>query len=258
MGTAAISAMAIGIGADYAVYFMFRVREEFERTGDLRAGDADRADHVRQGDRLRRQRRRGRLSLPGAVAVQGARAAGRARGPDHGHQQRRDGGVPAVGDPAGQAALPAARASGTTRRPRSPDPRRRLRCGAASVTAASCGIVLVGRADGAAVAVVGLAGRSLLGGVLGRAAGLAWRRPGSRRRRSWPCPRPCPPRPWSRRRPCRAMSLCLASRVLRRIGRRLVGRARRRVSSARTTGAAAPMPSETTPARPNRISFLSM
>ena len=36
MGTAAISAMAIGIGADYAVYFIFRVREEFERTGDLR------------------------------------------------------------------------------------------------------------------------------------------------------------------------------------------------------------------------------
>jgi predicted RND superfamily exporter protein len=36
MGTAAISAMAIGIGADYAVYFLFRVREEFERTGDLR------------------------------------------------------------------------------------------------------------------------------------------------------------------------------------------------------------------------------
>jgi predicted RND superfamily exporter protein len=28
--------MAIGIGADYAVYFIFRVREEFQRTGDLR------------------------------------------------------------------------------------------------------------------------------------------------------------------------------------------------------------------------------
>src|SRR3954452_680639 len=36
MGTAAISAMAIGIGADYAVCFLFRVREEFQRTGDLR------------------------------------------------------------------------------------------------------------------------------------------------------------------------------------------------------------------------------
>jgi predicted RND superfamily exporter protein len=36
MGTAAISAMAIGIGADYAVYFLFRVREELQRTGDLR------------------------------------------------------------------------------------------------------------------------------------------------------------------------------------------------------------------------------
>jgi predicted RND superfamily exporter protein len=36
MGTAAISAMAVGIGADYAVYFLFRVREEFARSGDLR------------------------------------------------------------------------------------------------------------------------------------------------------------------------------------------------------------------------------
>jgi predicted RND superfamily exporter protein len=40
MGTAAISAMAIGIGADYAVYFIFRVREEFDRTGDLRQATA--------------------------------------------------------------------------------------------------------------------------------------------------------------------------------------------------------------------------
>jgi len=40
MGTAAISAMAVGIGADYAVYFVFRVREEFERSGDLRIATA--------------------------------------------------------------------------------------------------------------------------------------------------------------------------------------------------------------------------
>ncbi|HEY7372903.1 MAG TPA: MMPL family transporter [Polyangia bacterium] len=40
MGTAAISAMAIGIGADYAVYFLFRVREEFDRCGDLRQATA--------------------------------------------------------------------------------------------------------------------------------------------------------------------------------------------------------------------------
>jgi predicted RND superfamily exporter protein len=40
MGTAAISAMAVGIGADYAVYFRFRVREEFQRTGDLRQATA--------------------------------------------------------------------------------------------------------------------------------------------------------------------------------------------------------------------------
>lgn len=36
MGTSAISAMAVGIGADYAVYLLFRVREEMQRTGDLR------------------------------------------------------------------------------------------------------------------------------------------------------------------------------------------------------------------------------
>ena len=40
MGTAAISAMAIGIGADYAVYFLFRVREEYQRTGELREATA--------------------------------------------------------------------------------------------------------------------------------------------------------------------------------------------------------------------------
>jgi predicted RND superfamily exporter protein len=40
MGTAAISAMAVGIGADYAVYFLFRVREEFQRCGDLRQATA--------------------------------------------------------------------------------------------------------------------------------------------------------------------------------------------------------------------------
>jgi predicted RND superfamily exporter protein len=40
MGTAAISAMAVGIGADYAVYFLFRVREEFQKCGDLREATA--------------------------------------------------------------------------------------------------------------------------------------------------------------------------------------------------------------------------
>jgi len=40
MGTAAISAMAVGIGADYAVYFLFRVNEEFQRRGDLREATA--------------------------------------------------------------------------------------------------------------------------------------------------------------------------------------------------------------------------
>lgn len=36
MGTAAISAMAVGIGADYAIYFIFRVREEYRKGGELR------------------------------------------------------------------------------------------------------------------------------------------------------------------------------------------------------------------------------
>jgi predicted RND superfamily exporter protein len=40
MGTAAISAMAVGIGADYAVYFLFRVSEEFQRRGDMRDATA--------------------------------------------------------------------------------------------------------------------------------------------------------------------------------------------------------------------------
>lgn len=36
MGTAAISAMAVGIGADYAIYFVFRVREQLQHVSDLR------------------------------------------------------------------------------------------------------------------------------------------------------------------------------------------------------------------------------
>ncbi|HXS19522.1 MAG TPA: MMPL family transporter, partial [Polyangiaceae bacterium] len=36
MGTAAISAMAVGIGADYAIYFVFRVREQLQYKTDLR------------------------------------------------------------------------------------------------------------------------------------------------------------------------------------------------------------------------------
>jgi len=36
MGTAAISAMAIGIGADYEIYLLFRFREELRRTGSVR------------------------------------------------------------------------------------------------------------------------------------------------------------------------------------------------------------------------------
>jgi predicted RND superfamily exporter protein len=40
MGTAAISAMAVGIGADYAIYFIFRVREQLRTTSDLREATA--------------------------------------------------------------------------------------------------------------------------------------------------------------------------------------------------------------------------
>jgi uncharacterized protein len=40
MGTAAISAMAVGIGADYAIYFIFRVREQLKTTSDLREATA--------------------------------------------------------------------------------------------------------------------------------------------------------------------------------------------------------------------------
>ena len=40
MGTAAISAMAVGIGADYAIYFIFRVREQLRHTPDLREATA--------------------------------------------------------------------------------------------------------------------------------------------------------------------------------------------------------------------------
>jgi uncharacterized protein len=41
MGTAAISAMAVGIGADYAIYFIFRFREQLKTTPDLREATAN-------------------------------------------------------------------------------------------------------------------------------------------------------------------------------------------------------------------------
>ena len=102
MGTAAISAMAVGIGADYAVYFIFRVREEFQRMGDLRAGDRHRAHHLGQGHRLRGQRRGRRLPVPDPLRFQGPRPPGRAGGADHGDQQRRHRGLPAGRDLAGE------------------------------------------------------------------------------------------------------------------------------------------------------------
>ncbi len=36
IGTATISAMAVGIGADFAIYMLFRCREEFQRCGDVK------------------------------------------------------------------------------------------------------------------------------------------------------------------------------------------------------------------------------
>ena len=36
MTTAAISAMGVSIGADFAIYLMFRIREEFATSGDVR------------------------------------------------------------------------------------------------------------------------------------------------------------------------------------------------------------------------------
>ena len=37
VATSAVTAMAVGIGADYAVYFLFRMREEYARDGDFAA-----------------------------------------------------------------------------------------------------------------------------------------------------------------------------------------------------------------------------
>ncbi|MBI1822714.1 MAG: MMPL family transporter, partial [Nitrospirae bacterium] len=35
IGTATIAAMSVGMGADYAIYFIFRLREEFKKTGKV-------------------------------------------------------------------------------------------------------------------------------------------------------------------------------------------------------------------------------
>jgi predicted RND superfamily exporter protein len=105
MGTAAISAMAVGIGADYAVYFIFRVREEFQRCGDLRQATAT------------------ALTTSGkAIAYVASAVAGgylcltfsgfkvhvlawRAGGLDHGHQQRGNGRLSALRASAGKTAV---------------------------------------------------------------------------------------------------------------------------------------------------------
>ncbi|MCI0528931.1 MAG: MMPL family transporter, partial [Nitrospira sp.] len=38
IGTAAISAMAVGIGADYAIYLLFRIREEYRKVSNEQSG----------------------------------------------------------------------------------------------------------------------------------------------------------------------------------------------------------------------------
>jgi predicted RND superfamily exporter protein len=43
IGTAAISAMAVGMGADYAIYFLFRLREEYREAGGFGEGAVDAA-----------------------------------------------------------------------------------------------------------------------------------------------------------------------------------------------------------------------
>jgi hypothetical protein len=43
IGTAAISAMAVGMGADYAIYFLFRLREEYQAAGGFGEGAVDAA-----------------------------------------------------------------------------------------------------------------------------------------------------------------------------------------------------------------------
>jgi predicted RND superfamily exporter protein len=43
IGTAAISAMAVGMGADYAIYFLFRLREEYRAAGGFGEGAVDAA-----------------------------------------------------------------------------------------------------------------------------------------------------------------------------------------------------------------------
>ena len=125
MGTAAISAMAVGIGADYAVYFIFRVREEFQRTGDLREATATALTTSGKAIAYVASAVAGRLPLPGALLLQGARPPGRAGGPHHGDQQRRDGGFSAGGDPDGHPEVPAA-AEDCHRRVDDPDPQRGL------------------------------------------------------------------------------------------------------------------------------------
>ena len=105
MGTAAISAMAVGIGADYAVYFIFRVREEFQRTGDLREATATALTTSGKAIAYVASAVAGGYLCLTLSVLQGARPPRRAGGADHGDQQRRDRGLPAGGDPALDPAL---------------------------------------------------------------------------------------------------------------------------------------------------------
>ena len=77
------AAMAIGIGADYEIYLLFRFKEELARTGSVltatRSFDAD----VRQGDSARRDRDRERLRR-----AAGIRASPSTTAVEHGHRPR--------------------------------------------------------------------------------------------------------------------------------------------------------------------------
>jgi hypothetical protein len=109
MGTAAISAMAVGIGADYAIYFIFRVREQLRLTGDLRESVAHALTTSGKAIAYVRDGRQRGIPLPDPLRLQAARAARRAGRSHHGRVQRRHPGVPAGGGAAHQAPVPDAR-----------------------------------------------------------------------------------------------------------------------------------------------------
>ena len=106
--TASYTSMGVSLGADFAIYLLFRLREEVRSRRALRGRVARDVAHLGARDLLRRVRDRRRQRDAAGLGLRALAAARRLRGADDGDELSRD----ADGDPGAGAHHPAALPAG--------------------------------------------------------------------------------------------------------------------------------------------------